>query len=286
MKNKQLLITDLDNTLFDWFNIWYYSFSAMLNKTSEITKIPKQQLIEEIRPIHQKHGTAEYAFVLQEIPSLLKLYGNPEIIKEELDEAIHAHRSARKDHLTLYQGVHESLTELKQRGTRVVAYTESKEWYSKFRLKKLGLDSLIDVLYSPTDHHVPIPQAERTEINLERTICKNTPENELKPNPKLLKDIIEEERYQVCESVYIGDSLLKDMEMAIQAGVDEVHAEYGNQHFQTGDERYDLLRAVTHWTDDDVRREKEIIDNKLGLQPKRVAKQFPDILSFFNFGEK
>lgn len=32
---KTVLITDLDNTLFDWFSIWYNSFNAMLNKVVE-----------------------------------------------------------------------------------------------------------------------------------------------------------------------------------------------------------------------------------------------------------
>jgi phosphoglycolate phosphatase-like HAD superfamily hydrolase len=69
--NKSVLITDLDNTLFDWFTIWYESFNALISKVSEISGIDRDTLIQEAKPIHQNHGTAEFAFILEELPSLL-----------------------------------------------------------------------------------------------------------------------------------------------------------------------------------------------------------------------
>ncbi|HGG8946656.1 TPA: hypothetical protein ACJJWQ_002490 [Enterobacter cloacae] len=85
---KTVLITDLDNTLFDWFSVWYNSFNAMLNKVVEISEIPKADLIEQIRPIHQKYGTAEYSFILESIPLLQKKYGDRESINLAMDEAV------------------------------------------------------------------------------------------------------------------------------------------------------------------------------------------------------
>lgn len=52
MNMKNVLITDLDNTLFDWFTLWYESFNEMLIKASEISKIPICELKKEIRIIH------------------------------------------------------------------------------------------------------------------------------------------------------------------------------------------------------------------------------------------
>ncbi|WP_196492539.1 hypothetical protein [Psychrosphaera haliotis] len=110
---KSVLITDIDNTLFDWFEIWCATFKTLLHKTSEISGIPLKQLISEIRPIHQKHGTAEYAFVLEEIPSLLDKYGTAKGINHALNEAIHAARSNRMNHLKLYKGVYDTLSTLR-----------------------------------------------------------------------------------------------------------------------------------------------------------------------------
>ena len=59
-----VIITDLDNTLFDWVEIWFQPFNAMLEKLVSSSGIPRQQLIDEIREVHQKHGSSEYAFLI------------------------------------------------------------------------------------------------------------------------------------------------------------------------------------------------------------------------------
>ena len=51
--NKYVLITDLDNTLFDWVDLWVNCFSAMLESIVEINGIPKEQLVPEIAAVHQ-----------------------------------------------------------------------------------------------------------------------------------------------------------------------------------------------------------------------------------------
>jgi len=50
---KTALITDLDNTLFDWVELWYESFSAMLESVIEISGISPEQLIPEIAAVHR-----------------------------------------------------------------------------------------------------------------------------------------------------------------------------------------------------------------------------------------
>ena len=284
--SKSVLITDLDNTLFDWFEIWYSSFNAMLERVVEISGISKEQLIKEIRPVHRKYGTAEYAFVLEKLPSLQQKYGTREKINEELKDAIHAYRSERMTHLKLYKGVYDTLAELKSRRVRVVAYTESKEWYTKNRLKRLGLDYFIEVLYSPSDHTVPLEEEERTEIVFDFMKSEHTPEGEFKPNPKLLLDIIDKLGVTPEECVYVGDSEMKDVEMALQAGVTAVFAKYGTGHFNGEDTRYKLLQAVTHWTDADVQREQEIKKNSKHLQPDFTIDSFDELLDIFNFRKK
>jgi len=70
---KTALITDLDNTLFDWADIWYKCFSAMLDEIVRISGLPRETLIPEIQAIHQKYGTSEYSFLIEELPSLRPL---------------------------------------------------------------------------------------------------------------------------------------------------------------------------------------------------------------------
>lgn len=280
---KKVLITDLDNTLFDWFDIWCATFIPLLNKVEEISGVDREALLPEIKEVHQRHGTAEYAFLLQELPTLKNIYGNSDNLLKKLDSAVHISRSSKKKHLKLYDGVRETLEKLKNKGVKVVGYTESKEWYSKYRIKSMGLDGLLDIVYSPEDHDVPIPESKRSSIDLEKTEWKNTPKDEIKPNPKLLLDIIDGISASVEDCVYIGDSEIKDIDMAVDAGVSSVFAKYGNAHFDERLEEYNLLRAVTHWSSEMVEREKSLKEKGAQHKANYEVNSFAEILDKFDF---
>ena len=148
------LITDFDNTLYDWFHMWYQSFRAMLDEIVRISGIPEAELIPQIRAIHQKYHTSEYAFLIEEIPAIQKKFSGQDIPKL-FDPAVHAYRSARKRSLALYDGVGDTLRELRGRGVSIVLYTESLGFYTNFRVRRLELDELTDFVYSPPDHAIP-----------------------------------------------------------------------------------------------------------------------------------
>jgi FMN phosphatase YigB (HAD superfamily) len=46
---KKVLITDLDNTLFDWLDLWYVRFAPMMQKIAEIAGIDVEVLKPHIR---------------------------------------------------------------------------------------------------------------------------------------------------------------------------------------------------------------------------------------------
>jgi FMN phosphatase YigB (HAD superfamily) len=110
----------------------------------------------------------------------------------------------------------------------------------------------------------------------------HTPPRELKPNPRILRDIIKNVGANGAETVYVGDSLMKDIAMAKAAGVTDVWAKYGVAQNRPA---YELLRKVTHlvtWSPASVEREK--ILTEADLQPSFVLKQsFAEILELFEF---
>src|SRR3546814_14170143 len=70
-------------------------------------------------------------------------------------------------------------------------------YYSQYRFRKLGLERLIDFLYSPPDHDLPdgllrehIRFYDPAHYALERTEHRFTPPGELKPNPEILRSIL------------------------------------------------------------------------------------------------
>ncbi len=233
----------------------------MLSKLIKQSGVPRETLVNQIKEVHQKHGTSEYAFLIQELPCLVKKGKrfDPSI---EYAGAIKAYREERAKHLKLYPTVAETLAQIKAAGSMVVGYTESMAFYTKYRVKKLGLDGVLDYLYSPADHDLPVglsPEQIRTYppdcYLLRETEHRHTPAGELKPNPVLLSEIIQGVGAVADDCLYVGDSLVKDIAMAKDVNVMDVHAAYGIAHKK---EEYELLREVTHWTEEMVQREKTI----------------------------
>jgi phosphoglycolate phosphatase-like HAD superfamily hydrolase len=285
MKSVSLLITDLDNTLFDWAAVWYASFSALLNGIAQISGIPTSVLIPEIRQVHQRHGTAEYAFLIEEIPSLRAKYP-AEDMQIIFAKAIEAFRHARTATLVLYPGVFDTLSAVRAAGCKVVGYTESMAFYTNYRLRKLGLDLLLDVLYSPPDHELPNGQTPEMirkyppeQYVSRHTKQMDTSKDELKPNPALLLDIIDGVHGKRDETIYIGDSLMKDISMAQSARICDVWAEYGTAQNRP---EYALLRDVTHWTDEQVERERRLTAKQVP-PTYTLNTSFSELLDLFEF---
>jgi histidinol phosphatase-like enzyme len=180
----------------------------------------------------------------------------------------------------------ETLKTLKELGCLIVGYTESQAYYTEFRVKALGLDGIIDYLYSPQNHEMPQNlTAEQTAFypikscKLEYTQHHHTPKGEIKPNPDILRSILTDINAPVEEVAYIGDSLTKDIIMAQAVPVLDVYAQYGASHKR---QEYELLRKVTHWKPEQV--EKEKLTDQTTVVPTFVLQtSYSEILTLFQF---
>jgi phosphoglycolate phosphatase-like HAD superfamily hydrolase len=285
-RHVSVLITDLDNTLYDWVEVWHRSFSAMLRVLVDKSGIPQEVLEREIRGVHQRHGTSEYAFLIEELPSLQKQHPGADLVGL-YEPAIRAYREARDESLRLYPTVLETLWAIKEQGSLIVAYTESMAFYTAYRLRNLGLDGLIDYLYSPPDHDLPeglsAEQIRRYPLEtyeFKATIPRHTPKGTIKPNPTILREIIRDIGAPSDAVIYVGDSLMKDIPMAKDVGVLSALAQYGEAQSR---EEYELLRRVSHWTDEDVAREKEILSRPPVEPTVHLHRSFAELLAKFEF---
>ena len=263
---KSVLITDLDNNLFDWVHLWHSCFSAMLEKIIEISGVPETVLKAEIKAVHQKHGTSKYSFLVEELPSLLEKFPGQDLTKV-FAPAFAAYREQRRKELRFYPSVAETLLKIKGTGAKIIGYTESMAFYSNYRVRRLGLDGVFDVIFSPADHDIPkemtIEQLRKypaKKYEFAYTRHQNTPSGELKPNKDILLSIVAHVGAKVEDCVYVGDSLVKDVAMAKDAGVFDVWAKYG---LTQDTDAYQLLREVTHWSAADVEREKKISEREI-----------------------
>jgi phosphoglycolate phosphatase len=282
---KMVLITDLDNTLFDWVDLWYRCFSSMLDRIVEISGVPKEELKREIRTVHQKHGTSEYSLLIEELPSIKSRFAGRDVA-EVFAPAIDVYRAQRRKYLRLYPTVAETLLSIKGRGTKIIAYTESMGFYSNYRLRRLGLDGVIDVVFSPKDHDLPegmsaeqIRKYPSLHYDLTYTSHRYTPKGSKKPDPNVLSAIITDLRLSKPDCIYVGDSLFKDVAMAQDVGIDDVLAEYGKAQNRS---EYQLLREVTHWSDEDVERERRISARDIKAR-FTLEVSFAELLALFEF---
>jgi phosphoglycolate phosphatase len=286
MKNHaSVLVSDLDNTLFDWVGIWYRSFKAMLTELVASTGVGEEELLSDFKQVFQSHGTSEYAFAIQELPTLRRNFPGVYLPKK-FESAIIAFRNARHAALRLYPTVMETLRTLKAKRCLIVAYTESTAYYTQYRIKALGLDGLIDYLYSPPDHDLPMGTTAEMfrsrpaeHYALSQTVHRHTPEGEYKPNPKVLLDIVKEIPASPHEVVYVGDSLIKDVTMAQAAGIRDVWARYGAAQTR---EEYALLRRVTHWAEARVEEERRTTPAEIRAGTV-LEREFAELLDKFKW---
>ena len=148
----RLLISDLDNTLYDWLSFFVPSFYAMVDVAASELGVDRERLLDELRAVHRHYGSSEHPYALLETQTVKARYGwaTPAQQKEILDPAFKAFNAARKAMLRLYPSVSEGLRAIRLSGTRVVAYTESVVYNVVHRLELLQVLDQIDFVYAPS----------------------------------------------------------------------------------------------------------------------------------------
>jgi FMN phosphatase YigB (HAD superfamily) len=284
---KVAVITDLDNTLFDWVELWLNCFSAMLDGIVEISGVPKEQLIPEIATAHQRHGTSEYSFLIEEIPSLKPILNGLQAT-QVFAEPIHSYRVQRRKHLVLYPFVPRPLI-LSRVSATVGSLATRNRWRSTRTTVSAAwaLMASLDHIFCPEDHVLPeglsaedLRRYPAEHYELKYTKQHFTPKGSKKPDTKVLDAIVSDLGLSKTDCIYVGDNLMKDVAMALDCGVEDVWAKYGQAHRRP---EYKLLQDVTHWTAEEVEREQKIKERE-HVDPTHTLEQtFSEILDLFNF---
>lgn len=273
-KRVRLLISDLDNTLYDWVSSFVPALLAMIAEASQILNVSDNEMREQLKRVHQKHSNSEHPFALLETEIVRNVFSGDTIIaKRTLDPAFHAFNRVRKELLSLYPGVNETLTKLKSSGILVVGHTDARISNSAFRVHKLGLSEHLDALYAPSS--VMSNDQELAKYAFPPGFIRQLPPDDKKPNPHVVLDICNALGVSPHETIYIGDSMVRDVYMAKKAGGIAAWARYGTHYDR---QLWNELVTVSHWTEDDVIREANIRDLAKGTEPDYVIDNFSDII--------
>lgn len=92
----------------------------------------------------------------------------------------------------------------------------------------------------------------------------------------MLLDICKQEKCDIQDVVYVGDSLTKDMYMAITVGITSVWVNYSKPE----NNYYPLLVDISSWTEEDFKREKELKDIWINgnMKPDYEIVEFSELL--------
>jgi phosphoglycolate phosphatase-like HAD superfamily hydrolase len=277
---KKLLITDLDNTLYDWVDFYAQSFEAMLHEIIHLTGIERSLLLNGFKKVHQRHGSTEHPYAALEVSILVDYFGtqNRDELKRLLKPAFDAFNQKRKETLICYPNVVETLKELVKRDVVLVGHTEAPVRNALHRLEKLEINQYFKHIYTPRDlHHSELTKSSKDWIGSYGNYIQLIDVKDRKPNPHLLNSICSKEKVNVNEALYIGDSIIKDISMANEAGVTSVWASYGKQHNLA---YWKTLVSITHWSPEDVLREEKLKKALGDVKPHFVAESFSDVLNY------
>ncbi|MDQ1612159.1 MAG: hypothetical protein QOG00_2090 [Pyrinomonadaceae bacterium] len=274
-----LLITDLDNTLYDWVTFHANAFKALAGTLSQLLKVDEEVLLDEFKSVHQSYGDSEQIRAVLDLPSVRQRFDKVPTTTtiKALQQAFDAYENKRKDLLKLYPGVLQTLEQLKTLGVLVVAHTEARTSTAYDRLERLGILPLIHKLYALESTHggyndIIYGKHHEPPIDFVQTV----PLSERKPNPQLVLDICQREGIDTNDTLYIGDSIIRDISMAKAAGVTAIWARYGTYYENS---LWNILVRVTHWTDEDVLRESELKKTLSNVKPDYIVERFGDLLS-------
>lgn len=281
-KKIGLLICDLDNTLYDWVTIFSKAFYAMVDAAVPILEADKEQLLDDLQEVHRRYHNTEHPFALLETNVATRKF--PELKKAELYEqlspAFHAFNSVRKRLLKLYPGVQETLRVAQESGCLIVGHTEATLVNATFRLDKLGLTGMLNRLYAvehpDTDHPTNRP-APITAVNDVRILALH----ERKPDIRVMLEICATSGISPAETLYVGDSITRDIGMANAAGAHSAWAKYGTKYDVTA---WESLVRVTHWSPEDVERAKHAVTLYGNAWPEvTLEESMEELLNHYEF---
>ena len=283
--HRKALLLDLDNTLYDWVSYFGPALRGMCRALSEMSGLSSNVLFDELKTVFKRHGTVEYSFAIQELPSLRAKH--PEDTQADLVDryrpVIEVFQQRRRSYLRTYPGVRNGIELLHEAGYHVFGVTDSLQFQVENRLRQLRLDRLLDGLCCVPNHQVPGPE---TIASIRRKSADNygsdlrsvitLPEGLRKPAPGVLDFVVSSLKVNYDSCIYVGDSLAKDVAMAQLAGVYDCWAEYG-----TRVSPLDLatLVRVTDWPPRAVKAALQPSPEKLRIYPSYAAWSFDKVVS-------
>jgi len=247
MKNPAMLITDIDNTLYDFPAYYEAGLRAAIEEILNTFDADIDTVIAWLRDIYARHGSIEYPFAIEELPPARNF--GLDRRHQFVQRTLRAFWTAATAQLELYPTVQFALRELHRQGVPVIAYTDAPIHEATRRLSQLGVSRYLTGIVArawfrkrPMATFVlclqDLPGFSRPSRRLE--IVWRIPSSERKPSVAVYQRISNAFDMRPSKVTVVGDSIPRDLVPAMDAGMNAVWARYGIRDI----ERETLLRRV------------------------------------------
>ncbi|MCL4299776.1 MAG: HAD family hydrolase [Anaerolineae bacterium] len=252
----QIILTDLDNTIYNWVDYFAPSFRGMVHALSKRTGIAEDNIIANFKRVYGQEETLEYAFSVQKL-EMCRGKSEDEI-KELVRVAKGAFSRVRGKNLKPYPNVKETLVAFKKENIPIIGVTNAPIFQAERRLRQLRLDGLFYGLVGWQGRDVPedypwtkeIKQrAEQGKYPTRITEKWSLTPDKLKPNSFGYLKVIEKLGVDIEQVYCVGDSLHKDIKPALELGAIGIWARYGQSYKP---ENFETLLAITYWSQERI----------------------------------
>ncbi len=233
MKKYPVLITDLDNTLYNWVDYFAPCFRAMVHFLSKETETEKETIVEDFRRVYKEHENIEFSFSVQELQTLKKLPS------KKIDEAVKGARAVfvrtGRKYLSPYNGVRETLLWAYKGGVKIFCCTNAPINLAQFRLRQLHLSRYFSGFVGR------LPPSNTLSRSKNKIYYPLEPQL-LKPSIFGYKAILESFGNSTLDVYVVGDSYEKDLIPALSIGAKGIFARYGRECNQNN---IDTIRKIS-----------------------------------------
>ena len=244
----KLVITDMDNTLAPFSHYFAQGVKKGMTELSAKTKIPEAELYPAVGKVMDLNRAHDYPWSLEVVLGERMNVGKPggmsvaEFRRDIVDPFWNTIDKSLVENHKVFPGVMETLTELKSRNIPVVVLSDAPGFIGLRRLSNLGLDKngLVERMYAldnwtpPKGMSKEMLAAGHERVNSMLNIAnelkevKNIPQAWEKPHTQGYNALMKEYNVRPSETLMIGDSRVKDVGVAHNAGSRGIWAEYGN----------------------------------------------------------
>ncbi len=218
MKEKSLIISDIDNTITNFFDMWGDSTAKAFDALAKSRNIPRAALEADVKKHSADASMHDIPTLIMTTPVLRpKSAAEREKFADDDADIIHQWMKDRREGSKLYDGVLRTIKQAKAAGAKLAIYTDSVKSSTLLRLHHMGVDpGLIDKIYTQPDPHTPGDQSKGPPLPGKSPFARFTerlrdkvvtlPPGTHKPNPQVMQSILDDFNVSAADAVMVGDN--------------------------------------------------------------------------------